>query len=135
MFDREKLNPFMTGTYFLSYPRSGSNWLCYIIEELTRYKVDSSSYQIPGKLNGKYPLIEKAHGHMRFFWKEFNPEKNKLIFMMRNYKECIVRHLNKTDFAGIIENLRGKTPLERDSDKVTDYMADLALYHKTKINA
>jgi len=74
-----------TPVVILNYPRSGSNFLNYLIR----------------KLYGRE--LWKNHGQTREFWKPPRAGSNvpspeypfNLIFMLRNYKECITRHTSK----------------------------------------
>lgn len=75
--------------YILSYPRSGNTWLRYIIEFLTdraTVGVHGSSATIVGPLLNKdtKPLFRKSHHS------QISPDK--LILLVRNFKECIIRH-------------------------------------------
>lgn len=85
----------MVDTCLLSYPRSGNTWARYIIEVLTGKPskgYDSKNDRPIGQrvdlgIDTKAePVVEKSHkihaGH----------KYNKLIVLVRNYKDCMIRH-------------------------------------------
>jgi hypothetical protein len=109
----------------LNYPRCGSNFLYYSIKEITNI-----SYG-------------KSHGQNKEFWQ--NKETDyKLIFMIRNYKECIPRQIDNYTFGELfksqISNLRTTNEMHHfdyisvldyydkyEGDKVIVYYEDLIL--------
>lgn len=97
----------------IGYPRSGNHWLCYCIDQISNCGIHRESY---------------AHGNTIKFWNLLNSKQDNLIFIFRNYKESIVRHLNENvNMSNIIEQLSGKTSKEINRDK-TDYIALLKMY-------
>ena len=91
----------------LSYPRSGSNWLSYCIEQLSGILTFGNYMDTKEKLNSKKCLIANTRGHDYIesnnttysfpSIKTFNKEKDGLILLIRNYKECITRHMEHGD--------------------------------------
>ncbi len=81
-----------------SYPRSGSCWVRYIVNELMGW--DHTSY--PSTMLGecKENYCAKIHLlNLKNHWNYINLEKDKLITIVRNYKECITRNNNtKKDY-------------------------------------
>lgn len=92
----------------LGYPRSGNNFLRYVLEYLTEYdtklhgvKDDCGSSRGPlrfltEKISDKVSKGYVYHTHL-FDFKRSLPlrkvlEKAPMIFIMRNYKESIIRH-------------------------------------------
>ncbi len=90
----------------LNYPISGSHWLAYCINVLTGAQfvgVDKSgTYECAGTLG----YIGKTHGQSPGWWKSFNVEKDALIVLVRNYKECLVRQ-RKLTFDAMREDCLG----------------------------
>ena len=74
----------------VSYSRSGTNWIRYFIEATTNTATPGETRLIEGN---KY-YIDRAHAGYKNMHKY-----NKVLFLVRNYKECIVRHHG-------IENIR-----------------------------
>ena len=98
-------------TILLSYPRSGSTWLRYCIEFLTKRL--TKGYDTPGVTmeNGlgrlvdigvdcnKPPIVYKRHGHTPRERSFYDMDNDNLILLLRNYKECVVRHhIGKQNF-------------------------------------
>lgn len=68
----------------VSYSRSGTNWVSYILEMVSHSKVPDGFTK---KTNDQNFFIDRAHnGSLRIH------RYNKVILLLRNYKECIVRH-------------------------------------------
>lgn len=117
----------------LSYPRSGSTWLRYCIEYLTgRPTVGQEPTGEQGGASFDTPLIHK--GRTDYIVKKRHAilpttEKEPLILLLRNYKECIVRHNINNGIS--LETLKGsakgkaiKTP------KKVDYISNLIEYNQ-----
>jgi hypothetical protein len=90
--------------YFLySYPRSGNTWLRYIIEKLTEYRTKGYNSNVGFeqgilKKTGSDKIVHKRHGlpSDERIGKGINDTKDKLILIVRDYKNVIVRHnINK----------------------------------------
>lgn len=85
------------------YPRSGNNWLRYIIEYNTSYSTSGVSLDTQNRkpLYLKFDCIDSSnkseeHWFVHDHWlKDYG--KDKLIFTLRNYKESVVRHILETD--------------------------------------
>lgn len=82
----------------VSYPRSGTNWIRYVIEFLTNRPTPGESRLVRGHkiyyriFNGSF-AIDRAHNS------ELIMEKYpKVLLILRNYKECLIRQFkNKWD--------------------------------------
>lgn len=98
-------------TFLLSFPRSGNTWTRYCVEYLTKRPTGESPYLTPeniknehinGPLGNFFPLgtnlskppLIKCHNLGTFISKDY-----KLVTLVRNYKECLLRHslYNLTD--------------------------------------
>ena len=89
--------------YILSYPRSGSTWIRYCLEFMTKrptvgsyskHKKGHHSNVIGSLKNigvdlGKNPIFVRTHSP-----KGIKDVSGKLVFLIRNYKEVIIRHHN-----------------------------------------
>ena len=119
--------------YLLSYPRSGSNWLCYIIEYLFDASVvgntDDYKIAIEDIRDKKEKLIEKAHGQHKEWWRTIKHQDDVLIMIIRDFKECIVRHNDTTEIEILKFDLHNICPLVCGIEK-SDYLANLNLYDK-----
>ena len=105
----------MSNDWLVSYPRSGNTWLRYIIEyHLLRptigyWSPDSNDtveaiegqpleHHIDAPINNKATWdkkidYSKRHVLKRHIVSEIEPEQNdKLVLLVRNYKECVMRH-------------------------------------------
>ena len=78
--------------YLLSYPRSGNTWLRYCIEVLTNKRTigylssdDKDSGVLPKNRTNEEPILIKRH-------ETSDIKEGKLILIVRNYKEVIIRH-------------------------------------------
>lgn len=87
----------------VSYPRSGTNWIRYVIEYLTQKPTPGETRLIRGNnkfyraINGDF-VIDRAHNG------EFIIKKHpKVFFILRNYKECLIRQFKTkwTDYPNI----------------------------------
>jgi hypothetical protein len=108
----------MKKTYLISYPRSGNTWLRYCVEFITQrptigYQSETASsydkYSI-GKFSNlntnlnSEPVLIKRHG----FESIMNEKSDKIVVLIRNYQEVIIRHSEKIDFDSFTSNLIGK---------------------------
>lgn len=92
----------------LSYPRSGSNLLYYSINEIINTG------------------IGKTHGQYKEFWED-GVKFRKLIFMIRDYKECIPRHTGVYSFD---VEFKSQVSNYKTNDKPHhDYISLLDFYH------
>ncbi|MEQ9231304.1 MAG: sulfotransferase domain-containing protein [Cyclobacteriaceae bacterium] len=67
----------------VTFPRSGTNWIRYIIESMT-------GQPTPGKVrlhSGKDYAVDRAHSAMRN-----GLRYKKMILVLRDYRECLIRH-------------------------------------------
>jgi len=86
----------MKKLYLLSYPKSGSNWLTYCIENIFKTNVVGATkeYTVFGhshNINFIDDLVVcKGHGHMKNEWIEYDG----LIFLIRDYKNSVVPFSN-----------------------------------------
>lgn len=114
----------MKKPFILSYPRSGSNFICYCLKNI--FQFDSG--------------MPKSHGQNKEFWYHYTDKKlNKvpyeyhlkspLIFIMRNYKESIPRQTDDYNFSEkyrkAVSNYRTK-----DNNHHFDYISILEFYDK-----
>jgi len=84
------------------YPRSGSTWLRYIIEYFTN-KATMGGYNVPLaveqsilKINTPSILTRKHE------WdNNWNPHNTRVLLLVRNYKECIIRNMQDIMPVGI----------------------------------
>mgnify|MGYP003651740445 FL=1 len=116
-----------------SYPRSGSNWVCYCIERLTDLIIIGSddSEERGANITQSNPkaVIHKTHGNGTDFWVTFPGENEGYFLIVRNHKECIVRHRRIDDqpipINLVLNDLQG---LPLSDQENTDYLAMLELY-------
>jgi len=82
----------VTKPTILGFPRSGNTWLYYICGVLLGAKDPNNLEEV-----GQY--IERRHNtHI----------KGKTIFIVRNYKECIIRHFGIEDIKGRVGDFLSK---------------------------
>ena len=141
----------------LSYPRSGNHWLRYIVEWF-------SSRPTLGDKEGEHPndiindvdipiykrvSIPHVNPHIspiakkRHFINAWDDKNAKVVLVIRNYKECIVRHMYLGDHTNYdIDNEVVKSSIQNycsilscfdnwGSDKVYFYYEDLLLISKS----
>ena len=118
----------MKTVLLFSYPRSGNTWLRYVIEVLT----GRPSLGTPDNLPNDPPIGQRFDGlsvdldatpsalkrHERYHL-EAGDEHRPLMVVVRNYKECIVRHRH------FLEEHNDPFTFERESDL---YMAPIAYF-------
>ncbi|MES2272666.1 MAG: sulfotransferase domain-containing protein [Chlamydiota bacterium] len=142
---------------FLTYPRSGTNWTMGILQILTRKPVINLHLHGEAKFDKFHISVNRlgfdldktksplCRTHTPDLIKKINRNKNKLLFNLRNYKECIVRNhflsadelknsvLNETsEFKKYIDNLKcfDNWP---EQNKHIIYYEDLIKYPKIEI--
>lgn len=87
--------------FFLGYPRSGNNWTMAILQILTRRPIKEIQFvkrkvysrvldPLHLEIDPLKPTLYRTHLVLPVLEK-IDPHKNKLLFVLRNYKECIVR--------------------------------------------
>lgn len=93
-------------TYILSYPRSGNTWMRYCLEWLTK-RPSFSRFNLKHHVN--FPLgwtsgfeidinkpgLEKVHTAIELQRTNANDKTESLIFIVRNPKEVLIRHIGK----------------------------------------
>jgi len=77
----------MSNIYLLSYPKSGSNWLSYIIENCFGVEVRGATdeYYVPCHTElvyDKHCFVSKGHGHIKTEYVDYDG----MILLLRNYK-------------------------------------------------
>ena len=91
----------------ISYSRSGMNWLRYSLEYLTGRP--TPGHQRLLKPDENEFLFDRAHkGFVRI------NRYNKMIAIVRNYKECLIRHLSKEweSSSTVVDFLEDKSSLQ-----------------------
>lgn len=111
----------------VGYPRSGNNWLRFIIEYLTNYQTAfppmdtkmrnplhllSSSIDSVKKI--KDGVIWDIHNYKDTLLNKVTENKGKLILILRNYKECIIRHYQ------LFKNLNKFSKINEKQFKIID---------------
>lgn len=100
--------------YILSYPRSGSTWIRYCIEYLSKKPTIGSYSKHPtghhsniisslidlGVDETANPIFLRTHDPKDI------PGKSKIIFLLRNYKEVIIRHQEMSQSDNLLNSLR-----------------------------
>jgi Sulfotransferase domain len=104
--DHSRPNSIENAEIFLGYPRSGNNWTMAILQITTQrrilpihsYDIKFSHvlYSLNFKTNPNKPILYRTHG-VHPIMRQINHSKNKLLFILRNYKECIVRECGYDD--------------------------------------
>lgn len=94
----------------LGYPRSGNHWLMYCLKEC----FGNSPYYSHGNNKNFYEVADKGNGTY--------------ICIVRNYKECIVRHEDTVSLNKIFSQLQNQLDFVKN-DK-TDYIAILDWFDK-----
>lgn len=110
----------MIGLY--SYPRSGSHWIAYIIRNCFNYSSihNRKKTLFKEKKNPNGALI-KCHGTIPA---DFSNKLEKLILVVRNPKECIVRNLNIKEKSLTLQNFIAEV------DKRRPNYAELLKFYK-----
>lgn len=91
----------------ISYPRSGTNWIRYVIEYLTNRPTPGENRLVRGHkpwfrlLNGGY-IVDRAHNAQSII-----NNYSKIVLILRNYKECFLRQFQKqrADFNSVSDLL------------------------------
>ncbi len=116
---KELLNRYSNDSYriyLLSFPRSGNHWLRYCLQYLTgrqtfehfprgnfaqlkKWVEFTNETSMPIEQNKE--IIWKVHFPYYFaFTGGYNLQNDKLIFLLRDYKECLIRQVSPTVFDG-----------------------------------
>lgn len=88
-------------TFFLGYPRSGNNWTMAILQILTHRPIKDIQFQkrkvysqvlspLDLPIDSSRPMLYRTHKVLPLL-ENADPSKNQLLFILRNFKECIVR--------------------------------------------
>lgn len=121
----------------ISYPRSGSNWLAYIIEQAAWVPVldggASASCCSSTREDIQNVYVEKTHGQYSAFWRNKKLFDENYVLILRNYKECVTKHIGKYSYDAFISNVSSETALDRGiKNGWVDYMATLDLFDQSK---
>jgi len=91
----------MSKVLLLSFPRSANTWIRYCLEHITKVQTCDCK-DLPGTPNGtKNPFNADLNKELKpFIYKEhfaincdrFDKKNDKLILILRDYKECLIRH-------------------------------------------
>lgn len=124
-----------------SFPRSGSNWISYCIEQVSGLAVIGSDSHIGGvdveervKRDPK-AVVHKTHGGNEI-WGIFDNNNNHnegLLLIIRNYKESILRDAkNKPNYPQIhpIEDMKSSLIGLSNNTTSPDYLKMIQKYHK-----
>ena len=112
----------MVNNLLLSFPRSGNTWVRYIFECITKsptsqgivtdcqegvFKEDclSSKLSLGADVNKKCILIKRHRAD--FPWDNWTKDNCKLLFLLRDYKEAIIRHNYNQDDHTIESHVAG----------------------------
>ncbi len=123
LFYPDKNLIFGKGYYHLpvlvTFPRSGTNWIRFIIESLT-------AQPTPGKVRlhrGKNYAVDRAHAAKRSGLKY-----TKMILVLRDYRECLIRH-----HLELFKEI-GEVALFMENDVVTSrpawYLENVSTFHQ-----
>lgn len=114
---KESLDPNASQVEFLiSYPRSGTNLLTGYIQNLTGKPISVAAGTISElamnrlavPINAsKKPLYRAHHAHEIQGW---NKNGNKLICIIRNYKECITREHQRKSISKLLDKIERGDP-------------------------
>ena len=121
-------------TYLFSFPRSGNTWMRYCLEWLTKRptleKMEKSIHLYNCPLGWSFdmgtdytkPPIWKMHTLDWFNnkFKAYYPDQETLIFLVRNYKEVLLRHCGMLTIA----------MLQNKKHQQKNYFENLKLYDK-----
>ena len=147
-----------TTTFLTAYPRSGSSWFRYCVEFLTKRPTvglgrrGNTVFSHPrdtGVDEKARPILHKNHliladNGQGYYFSDYrakmekfsknrahrdNRSENKLILLLRNYKECIPRHnspTGKCDFDTFLQQTSG----QRQSFPPPDYIGPLLCFEE-----
>lgn len=122
--------------YILSYPRSGNTWVRYIVEFLSKKPTKGYDNRIDSSPGSKVsigvdlkaePIAYKSH-------KIGYKEGDKIIFILRDYKEAISRHAKGGNLFNTIEKRKGHfiQQTEGKTNRDVDYIDVLESYDSWK---
>jgi len=121
--------------FLVTYPKSGTNWTVCILQILAGRQIQwatASSIEdnllihnrLRVPLNLTKPPIYRDHCPSVDYY-NIDQSKNKLVVLLRNYKECIVRNLYITEKELVKE-------ITSDQKHFSLYISNLNLYHNWK---
>lgn len=121
----------------LSYPGSGSTWLRYCVEFLTKRLTEGYGKNVSienglGRLVdigvdcNKPPIAYKRHGHNPGEKDSYDMDNDRLVLLLRNYKENIVRYCNVSE--AVDTKFYSETQGYRDGE--LDYIGCLQIYEE-----
>jgi len=120
--------------FLVAYPRSGTNWTCALLQILCRKPIKNCNDPLDEKsavtnrldleLDYSQPILYRAHDANDKIH-TINHSKNKLIVLVRNFKECIVRERKCTEHE-FYEIVGKKGP------DFQLYLKNITLYHSWK---
>ena len=129
----------------IGFPRSGNNWLRYIVEYFTKYETICEPRNTPMRnplhlLCSNINSINKTgdgslwntHGHEHAVNKLLKRVQGKHILILRNYKECIPRHNNVTSKLTDLNLIVNGIEAQHHSFSLTYYLSLLNDYHNYK---
>jgi len=118
----------METVHMLAYPRSGNNWVTYCLEEMASIKTIGCSpdYTCPctRRKHRKDIIVARSHGHRQHELDTIAASNAGLILLLRNYKECIVRHTGSETLDPVRQQMQDAAPVADN----TDYIHILRFY-------
>ncbi|MDX8430969.1 MAG: sulfotransferase domain-containing protein [Candidatus Algichlamydia australiensis] len=94
----------------LSYPRSGSKWFMYVLlfGAERNWKINHQLWKhFQTEIDYSKIILDHSH-HKKVFARHFQPERDKLIVLVRNYRECIIRRHGAAKIAQIISSIKNQ---------------------------
>lgn len=86
--------------YLVTYPRSATNWMMYCMTTLTDrgWSLNSGTPYRPAGVQRDPTLQPFRHTHnFQGLQRQASPNKDLLILLLRNYKECMIRQCGSID--------------------------------------
>lgn len=120
-------DPIESKTALLTYPRSGTMWFqwCLTYGANRFWKKESRLWEnFDLEIDFSRPLLLHTH-HPHYLEKVYRPEKDKIILIVRNYRECMIRNYGVGSVSEIIRNIEGNP---RKKLNVLWYFKNLELY-------
>ena len=112
----------METIYMLGYPRSGNNWVSYCLEELASIKTIGCSpdYSCPciRTRHRDDLIVARSHGHRQHELDRIAAGSRGLILLLRNYKECIVRHAASKTLDAAKQQMQDAAPVSDNTDYI-----------------
>jgi hypothetical protein len=127
-------------TILLSYPRCGNTWMRYCIEQLSGRRAISIYGDewngLLGRINQSIkPILIKCHLYSAAFEAIYPSSSCPMILLLRNYKECIIRHYLKREITYSDEQIReifitNLTGIQTRDFPPTEYIYNIIVYDK-----